>query len=78
METNLTKTQQLLTYGLKQLGVSQNNLVSIILFLENEEDQILMIDFLIHHQQATEQEIMQAAKNILIRRKKLTETKESE
>ena len=75
MDTNrLTKTQNMLIYGLKQFKISKENRVSIALFLESEEDQILMIDFLIHNQEATEQEILKAVRNILIRRKKLTDS----
>ena len=69
--TELTKTQRLLLYGLNQFQMPRDEAAAIVAFLE-EDDQILMIDYLVHHMDATHQEIMNEFGRLLKQRKELT------
>ena len=53
----LTKTKGLLLYGLKQFNMPSEEAAAIVTYLE-EDDQVLMIDYLVNHLNATHQEIM--------------------
>ena len=62
----MTMTQKLLAYGLKQFPISRENLETVYLFLyESEEKMKEMIKFLALHEKATEQEIMTELARIL-------------
>ena len=74
MKGTLTKTQRLLAYGLNQFRINEEDKLTMLAFLEQEEDQLLMIRYLQTHLQATEQEILNAFGQILLRRKNLTES----
>ena len=67
----LTKVQKTLLYGLKQFEMPSEEAASIVAYLE-EDDQVLMIDYLVHHLNATHQEIMNEFGRLLKQRKKLT------
>ena len=66
----LTKTQRLLLYGLDQLKMPDEEAAAIVAYLE-EDDQVLMIDYLVHHLNATHQEIMNEFGRLLKQRKRL-------
>lgn len=53
----LTKVQRLLLYGLKQFEMPSEEAAAISVYLD-EDDQVLMIDYLASHPNATHQEIM--------------------
>ena len=67
----LTKTERLLLYGLKQFNMPSEEAAAIAVYLE-EDDQVLMIDYLVHHLNATHQEIMNEFGRILELRKNIT------
>ena len=67
----LTQTQKLLIYGLRQFPLSEENQEGIFLLLKNEDDQLLMIYYLQTHPNATEEEIMEEYVRILKQRKML-------
>ena len=71
----VTKTQKLLLSGLNQFNTKKQNRIIIMMCLEKEDDQLLMIDYLLSHQEATEQDIMSALGDILKQRKKINELK---
>ena len=71
----VTKTQKLLLTGLNQFNTKKQNRIIIMMCLEKEDDQLLMIDYLLSHQDATEQDIMNALGDILEQRKKINELK---
>ena len=73
METDLTFTEQLLTYGINQFPINRRDRLTILAMLTEEDDQLLMIYYLKTHPEAQEKEIMNAYGRILTRRKKLTE-----
>lgn len=73
METDLTFTEQLLTYGINQFPINRRDRLTILAMLTEEEDQMLMIYFLKTHPEAQEQDILNEFGKILTRRKKLTE-----
>ena len=75
--SKLSKIQRLLAYGLNQYGVSTEDGVAIILFLKEEADQLLMIDYLINHPEATPQEILNESGRLLIQRKRLKNSSEN-
>ena len=56
-KSKLSKTERLLLYGLKQFEMPSEEAAAIAVYLE-EDDQVLMIDYLVKHQNATHQEIM--------------------
>ena len=66
-----TKTERVLLYGLKQFEMPSEEAASIATYLE-EDDQILMINYLVTHLNATHQEIMNEFGRILTQRKKLS------
>ena len=68
--TELTKTQRLLLYGLNQFEMPSEEAAAISVYLE-EDDQVLMIDYLVHHRDATHQEIMNEFGRLLEQRKRL-------
>ena len=70
-ELGLTKTEKLLLYGLKQFNMPSEEAAAISVHLE-EDDQVLMIDYLVHHPEATHQEIMNEFGRLLEQRKRLT------
>ena len=70
-ELGLTKTERLLIYGLNQFKVSKEDMKAIVIFLE-EDDQILMIHYLKTHPNATHQDILKEAERLLTQRKMLT------
>ena len=70
--SKLTKIQKLLIYGLKQYEVEEDDAVAIVYCMKEEDDQILMIDYLITHPQATHQEILNESGRILELRKTMT------
>ena len=72
MKTTLTQTERLLAYGLNQFPINQEDKLTMLAFLQEEEDQLLMIHYLKTHPTAQEQEIMNEYGKILTRRKKLT------
>ena len=71
-KTELTKTQRLLLYGLNQFEMPSEEAAAIVVYLE-EDDQVLMIDYLVHHLNATHQEIMNEFGRLMKQRKKLTQ-----
>ncbi len=75
--SKLSKTQKLLAYGLNLHGVNVDDGVAMILFLEEEADQLLMIDYLMNHPNATPQEILNESGRLLIQRKKLQNSSQS-
>ena len=68
--SELSKVQRLLLYGLKQFKMPSEEAAAISVYLE-EDDQVLMIDYLVHHQNATHQEIMNEFGRLLKQRKEL-------
>lgn len=73
MKTTLTQTEQLLAYGLNQFPINEDDKLTILGFLREEEDQLLMIHYLKAHPAAQEKDIMNEYGEILTRRKRLTE-----
>lgn len=69
-ELGLTKTERLLLYGLNQFKVSKEDMKTVVLFL-NEDEQILMIHYLITHMNATPQDILRETERLLTQRKRL-------
>ena len=67
----LTQTEQLLAYGLNQFPINKEDKLTMLAFLQTEEDQLLMIYYLKTHPKANEKEIMNEYGKILTRRKKL-------
>lgn len=72
-ELGLTKTDRLLLYGLKQFDMPSEEAAAISVYLDEEDDQVLMIDYLVNHPNATHQEIMNEFGRLLKQRKRLTE-----
>ena len=72
-ELGLTKTERLLLYGLNQFKVSKEDMKAIVLFLEEEDDQLLMIYYLKTHPNATPQDILNESGRLLKQRKRLKE-----
>ena len=68
----LTKIQRLLLYGLKQFDMPTEDAAAISVYLEEEDDQLLMIAYLASHLDATHQEIMNEFGRLLKQRKNLT------
>ena len=71
----LSQTEQLLAYGLNQFQINKEDKLTILAFLQNEEDQLLMIYYLKTHPQVNEEDIMNEYGKILTRRKKLSKLK---
>ena len=69
----LTQIEKLLSYGLSQFPINQEDRLTMLAFLREEEDQLLMIYYLKTHPDATEQEILNQYGAILTRRKRLME-----
>ena len=67
----LTQTQKLLIYGLSQFSISEEDQEAIFLFLENEDDQLLMIHYLKTHPHATPQDILNESGRLLKQRKRI-------
>ena len=67
-----TKIQRGLLYGLKQFDMPSEEAAAIYAYLEEEDDQVLMIDYLASHLNATHQEIMNEFGRLLKQRKRLT------
>ena len=67
----LTQIEKLLAYGLNQFPINEEDKLTLLAFLTEEEDQLLMIHYLKTHPNAKEQEIMNAYGEILLRRKRL-------
>ena len=67
----LTMTERLLLYGLKQFNMPTEEAAAISVYLEEEEDQLQMIAYLIKHLDASHQEIMNEFGRLLKRRSKL-------
>ena len=62
----LTTTQKLLIYGLKQYPISEENQEAVYLFLYKDEEKMReMIKFLALNLDATEDQIMEKLTNIL-------------
>ena len=53
--------EETLVYGLMQFPLSEEDQFNIYLLLQTAEEQILMIEFLASHLDATKQEVMKAA-----------------
>lgn len=75
-ESKLTKTQRVLLYGLKQFNMPSDEASAISAYLA-EDDQVLMVDYLVHHPDATHQEIMNEFGRIIKQRKRLEEMSEA-
>ena len=76
--SKFTKTQKLLMYGLKHHPINKEDSLAIFSFMENnEEDQLLMIHYLQTNPNASEQEVLNASGDILMRRKKLMNSSEN-
>ena len=69
-ELGLTKTERLLLYGLIQFNVSEEDMKTVVLFL-NEDEQVLMIHYLITHMNATPQDILRETERLLTQRNRL-------
>ena len=69
-ELGLTKTERLLLYGLNQFNVSEEDMKTIVLFL-NEDEQVLMIHYLITHMNATPQDILRETERLLTQSNRL-------
>lgn len=67
----LTKTQRVLLYGLRQFEMPSEEAAAIVAYLE-EDDQVLMIDYLVNHLNATHQEIMNEFGRLLKQRQSVT------
>ena len=72
----LTKIDAGLLYGLKQFEMPAEEAAIISVFLE-EDDQVLMIDFLASHPEATRKEILDEFDRLLIQRKRLKNSSEN-
>ena len=62
--TKLTKTQRLLLYGLKTFNVEMEDAVGLVAFM-TEDNQLLLIHYMKTHPEATAQEIMNVAGDII-------------
>ena len=62
---DLTTTQKLLIYGLTLFPLSEEDQETIFLLMTTQEEQEKMIAFLILHEQATGQEILNEAARII-------------
>lgn len=71
MNTKLTKTERALLYGLNLRKMNREDMKAIVIFLEEEDDQILMIHYLKTHPNATHQDILNESGRILEQRKRL-------
>lgn len=69
MSKPLTQIEQLLAYGLNQFPINHDDKLTMLAFLREEEDQLLMIYYLKTHPEAQEQDIMNEYGRILKRRK---------
>ena len=67
------KTRKLLLYGLKTFEMPTDEAAAIATYL-TEDDQVLMIDYLLHNPNATHQEIMNEFGRLLKQRKKLNKS----
>ena len=67
----LTQIEKLLIYGLNLTDLPEEDQEAIFLFLEEEDDQILMIHYLKTHPNATPQEIRNESGRLLRQRKNL-------
>ena len=66
-------------YGLKHHPINKEDSLAIFSFMENnEEDQLLMIHYLQTNPNASEQEVLNASGDILMRRKKLMNSSENQ
>ena len=61
---HLTHTEELLIDGLKLFGVNGETIIGIMMFLNTEELQNQMIDYLMDNSKATEQDILLEMKRI--------------
>ena len=68
--TELSKVQRVLLYGLKQFQMPRDEAAAIVAFLE-EDDQVLLIDYMVHHKNATPQDILNESGRLLKQRKEL-------
>ena len=62
----------MLMYGLKHFNMPSKDAAAILVYLQ-EDDKVLMIDFLVNHKYATHQEIMNEFGRLLKQRKKIEE-----
>lgn len=65
----LTRTEELLIDGLRLFDLTEEEQEGIFLFLETEEQQNKMIDFLLENRNATGQEILRKTKEIITAKK---------
>ncbi len=61
----LTKTQEHLILGLGLFDLTEEEQEAIFLFLQTEEQQTQMVDYLLGHQDATGQDILKEMSRIL-------------
>jgi hypothetical protein len=67
---DLTNIQKLLLFGLKMFNMTADNMTAIMMNLDEEEDdQLLMIDYLMKHSKATELDIMSKMDDIIAQRR---------
>ena len=66
--TELTKVQKMLLYGLKLYNVAKEDAVAIVAYFE-EDDQVMLINYMKTHENATPQDILNESGRILLQRK---------
>ena len=78
MSTNkLTKIQKILIYGLKQLKIKAENAELLARILEDENDQIAIIKYLLEKPNTTQLKVVKEIGLLLEKRKKINEESEN-
>ena len=65
MANSLTQTELDLIRGLMIFGVEREAIIGIMIALKDEDSQWQMIDFMVEHQQATQEDILEELVRII-------------
>lgn len=71
---SLSRTEKILASSLMHHNMDTQDIISTLVFLENEDDQLLMIHYLKTHPETTQQDILNETGRLLKQRKKLNES----
>lgn len=69
--TKLTTEEKLLLYGLKLHKVSKEDAIAVMLSVEEKEDQLLLIHYMMTHEDASAQEIINEVGRIFEQKKNM-------
>ena len=62
---SFTQTEKHLATGLRLFGLTEDDQEAVFLVLQTEEQQLAMVDYMLKHQNASEQDILKETVRIL-------------